>query len=145
MFLGDEGSGAYLGKKLISAYFNHEMPDDLANMFKNDYEITLEKVLDTIYKKPFPNRYLAAFSPFLKKNIHYPFVQNFVKSAFADFFDKMIVCYPDYKNYSLGFVGSIAEVYQDILFNIANEYGMKIEKISKNPILDLLKYHQAKL
>lgn len=143
--LGDEGSGAYLGKKLISAYFNHEIPDDLANMFKNDYEITLEKVLDAIYKKPSPNRYLAAFSPFLKKNMHHPFVQNFVRNAFVDFFNKMIICYPNYKNFPLGFVGSIAEVYQDVLFEVSNEYGMKIEKISKNPILDLLHYHQAKL
>lgn len=143
--LGDEGSGAYLGKKLIKAYFYNEIPADLALLFKTEYNISLENVLDAIYKQPSPNKYLAGFSPFLKKNIQIPYVRNFVKETFVDFINKMILCYPNYKNYPLGFVGSIAQVYEDVLTEVTNDFGMKIEKISKNPIQDLLKYHQTKI
>ena len=67
--LGDEGSGAYLGKMFITDFLNNELPNNLYNKFINEYEITKENILDAIYSKPFPNRFLASFTRFLLHNM----------------------------------------------------------------------------
>lgn len=143
--LGDEGSGAYIGKKWLNAYFNNEIPDELSLKFKGKYQIQLEDVLDSVYKKPSPNKYLASFSPFLSENISDAFVQKFLNQVFTDFFEKMVFCYPNYSNYPLGFVGSISHVYQDILIQVAQKHNMMVEKIIKQPANELLKFHQELL
>lgn len=143
--LGDEGSGTYIGKKWLNAYFNNEIPNDLSLKFKGKYQVQLEDVLDSVYKKPSPNKYLASFSPFLSENISDAFVQKFLNQVFTDFFEKMVFCYPNYSNYPLGFVGSISHVYQDILIQVAQKHNMMVEKIIKQPADELLKFHQELL
>ncbi len=140
--LGDEGSGAYIGKKWLNAFFNHELPANLTSEFQNKYQISLENVLDNVYKKPAPNQYLASFSPFLYEHLSDVFVRDFLYQIFAQFFKKMIFCYPDFQKYPLGFVGSIAFAYQSIIFQLAHDYSVQIEKIIKQPADDLLVYHQ---
>lgn len=140
--LGDEGSGAYIGKQLLSAYFNHEIPMNLATIFENEYSVKIETVLESVYKKPFPNKYLASFSPFVKKNIENDFFYSMVKKSFTAFFSKMVTKLPDYKKFPIGFVGSIAYIYQDILLQVAHEFEMRDVKVIKNPAIELIKYHQ---
>ncbi len=140
--LGDNGSGTDIGKHFLTAYFNNELPFLIAEKFENEYHISLEQVLDNVYKKPFPNRYLASFSPFIKQNIDNVFVFNMVKKSFIDFFNKMILKLPEYKTYPIGFVGSIAYTYKEILMQVSKEFGFSEVTIIKNPANELIKYHQ---
>lgn len=143
--LGDEGSGAVIGKKWLNAYFNHEMPDFLAEKFKICFDVQLEVVLENVYKKPSPNQYLASFSPFICENREEEFVQVFLEDIFSDFFRKMVFCYPNYQDYPLGFVGSIAFAYQDVIKSLAEKSNLFIEKIVKQPADELLMFHQKLL
>lgn len=143
--LGDEGSGAYIGKKWMNAFFNHELPTDLSDKFQKKYQITLENVLENVYKKPTPNQYLASFSPFLSEHISNHFVEQFLEQIFDDFFKKMVFCYSNFQHYPLGFVGSIAFAYRDIILKVAQKHSLQVDKIIKQPADDLLIFHQKKL
>lgn len=138
--LGDEGSGTYFGKALITGYLYDTMPDDLQRAFNKAYEITKELVIQNVYQKPFPNFYLASFAKFMSPNKEHPFIVNLLYRGFIDFIQTNIQSYPDYKNYNCHFVGSIAYHFQDILKDACNEYNVTVGKILKRPIDDLFNY-----
>jgi N-acetylglucosamine kinase-like BadF-type ATPase len=139
--LGDECSGAYLGKTLINNYFKKVMPNDLAAEFFKEYQISEKEVLDRVYKQASPNQYLANFSPFLKKHEKHPYVQNIIKSAFQTFLDYNITKYSDYKNYKIGFIGSIGFYFGEIIGQILEERQIVLNKILEKPIEGLIEYH----
>ncbi|MBE9468593.1 MAG: N-acetylglucosamine kinase, partial [Bacteroidetes bacterium] len=91
--LGDEGSGAYLGKIFIADFLNNELPDNIANKFSKEYELTKENILEAIYSKPFPNRFLASFTKFLFENKNNGYVIGLLSRNFNVFFDKTICKY----------------------------------------------------
>jgi N-acetylglucosamine kinase-like BadF-type ATPase len=142
--LGDEGSGAILGKKLMSDALKNQLPPDLISIFMKEYDLTLEKVLDHVYKKPFPNRYLAQFVPFIKENIQYPPIYNIVYGSFNEFFTRNICQYPHSEETALGFIGSVAYHFADILQTIARERHFKIVDIAQHPMKGLVKFHAEK-
>jgi glucosamine kinase len=139
--LGDEGSGAVLGKLLVSKYFNRELPGHLMAKFEKRYALSREELLDNVYKKPFPNRYLAKFSQFLFHNLSDPYIYKLVYDAFADFFDKNVLYYENYADYKVHFTGSIAFYYSNILRQVANDKGIVVKNILENPIAGLTLYH----
>jgi N-acetylglucosamine kinase-like BadF-type ATPase len=140
--LGDEGSGAYLGKQLISAYFSGELPEHLQKLFAQKYPAELAEVLDKVYRQPFPNRYLASFVEFLNANKSDSFVKELVGSAFDIFFKKQVLRYDDYKKYPLCFVGSVSFIFADELRKSAEKHGLAISKIEQTPLDGLLKFHK---
>lgn len=139
--LGDEGSGAYLGKKLLIAYNRGFLPEDLRKLFWENYKITGDEVIDNIYTKILPNRFSAGFSKFVGENIAHPFINNLVKSSFRDFFQNIVAYYPDFSTYSFNCVGSVAFNYLPQLKEVAAEFNMPIGNIVRNPVEGLLKYH----
>jgi N-acetylglucosamine kinase-like BadF-type ATPase len=142
-WLGDEGSGGYLGKKLIIAYLRDELPDEIRFDFDKEYQLTKAELMDNIYKKPNPNRYVARFAGFIFEHLTHPYVSHLVKSAFHQFFEYFVCRFPGYNEYPIHFTGSVAFYYQEVLRFIAAEKGLQIGNILESPITGLTWYHSG--
>jgi glucosamine kinase len=140
--LGDEGSGAYLGKKLIQAFLREELPADLQENFAKRYNVTKDDVLDRVYSQPFPNRYLASFAKYGFDKRRHPAIYPLIHRSFSDFFENHICRYPGYSALPVHFVGSIAFYFGDILRQIARERQVRVQHILESPIAGLTLYHQ---
>lgn len=141
--LGNEGSGSYLGRHLVSDLLKNQLPDTLKNTFFEEYQTNQNEILKNIYSKPNADIYLASISQFLKRHIDEPECYNIVYDCFCHFFERNIVMYDCPKELPINFVGSIAYNYKDILQNVACEYGYWIDKIEENSITGLIDYHNS--
>ena len=139
--LGDEGSGAVLGKLFIGDLLKNQLPAGLKEKFLERYQLTPADIIDRVYRKPFPNRFLATLSPFISEHITIPEVRQLVKQSFKTFLVRNVMQY-DYQHYAVGFNGSVAWYYRDILEEALSETGLKMGIIIKAPMEGLLKYHQ---
>lgn len=139
--LGDEGSGAYMGKKMLTDFLNLEMPPDIMMLLKEELKLNPENILDAIYKKPNPNRYMASFAKFIKDHEQNRYFADLIKSCLNDFFTKHILKYEHARNSPLHFVGSIAYYFQDNLLALAKEHKIQIGKILRSPMEGLIEYH----
>lgn len=140
--LGDEGSGCYIGKKLLTDYLRGYMPEVVRTRFWETYKLTPEEVTDRVYTKPLANRFCASFSKFVyDNNVHAEYSRNIVKTSFVDFFENIVSHYPNYKDYSFNCIGSVGYNFRNVLEETAIEYGMKVGKIIRSPIDDLVRYH----
>ena len=139
--LGDEGSGAYMGKLFINDYFKRAIPDDFKQTIANELPLDEADVLNAVYRAEYPSRYLAGFSLFLGKHIGHSYVQNLIQRSFTDFFINNIERYNDYENYSVNFVGSIAYQYSGLLKEVASKRNITIGNILDKPIDGLKKFH----
>jgi glucosamine kinase len=139
--LGDEGSGAVMGRKLVNAYFKREMPSELEFLFLEKYKLTLEELLLKTYKEAFPNRYLANFTYFLKENLENPWVHQFVAGVFKEFVEKNIVKYPAFRDYPVSFTGSLGYAFKDILQKLLLEFEIQCGTIQDKPVEALVNYH----
>ncbi|MBF6628267.1 MAG: N-acetylglucosamine kinase [Proteiniphilum sp.] len=140
--LGDEGSGSYIGKKLIGDYIREVMPDAVSNDFFDSFQLTGMELLNKVYEHPLPNRYCASFAKFAGEHLqedHY--YESLVEGAFHDFFRNIVVRYPNYREYSFNCVGSIAYYFRDLLERVVIDQGMKTGKIDKDPMKGLVAYH----
>ncbi|GGK84256.1 BadF/BadG/BcrA/BcrD ATPase family protein [Rufibacter glacialis] len=143
--LGDEGSGGYMGKLLVQAFLNLEMPTDVHQAFMDRYNTNRDEIVDHVYSKPYPNRYMATYAKFLFDHQQHPFIHGLITKCFSDFFEKTVVKYPDYQHKETHFVGSIAFYFKDILLAVAKQYGIAVGKILESPIAGLSLYHQQNL
>lgn len=139
--LGDEGSGAVLGKLLVGNLLKNQMTPGLKDEFLQQTGLTLAEIIEHVYRKPFPNRFLAGFSPFLAQHLHDPSVHNLILESFCEFFRRNVMQYEDYQQYKVHFTGSIAFYYQEILYAAANLMNISIGNISQSPMEGLLQYH----
>ncbi len=140
--LGDEGSGCYIGKKLIVDYLRGYMPEAVRENFWNTFKLTTDEIEDNVYTKPLANRFLASFSKFVyDNNVHIEYTRNLVKTSFEDFFKNLVSHYPDYKSHEFNCIGSVGYNFRNVLEEVATDYGMKIGKILRSPIDDLVKFH----
>jgi len=142
-FLGDEGSGCYIGKRILGDYMKGYMPKGLRESFYDNFALTNEDIFDNIYNKPLPNRFCAGFSKFLYdyKESYEDYAFSTVNFAFSAFFENLVTHYPNYKDYKLNCVGSVGYSFRDILSVVADRYEMGIGKIIRSPIDDLVNYH----
>ncbi len=141
---GDEGSGAYLGKLLLTAYLRKKLPGPIRDDFEKQFNYSVENILDSVYGKPHPNRFLASFSPFISKHRNDEFILDLIRQNFHDFFRDQVTQYTDYKKKPLGIVGSVGFYFQDIFKEIASGYDMKVSKIIQSPITGLVEYHNTR-
>lgn len=139
--LGDEASGGYLGKRLLSDFIKGLMPQELEKIFIERYHLDYMSIVTKVYREPLPSRFLASFSPFLSEFKENPYVHKLLCSSFDEFFARNIVHY-DYKKYDVNFVGSIAYYYRPFLEESALNHGMRVGKILKAPIEGLVEYHK---
>lgn len=138
---GDDGSGAQIGKALLSAYLRMEMPSDIAPVFENKYQLSVEGILDAVYKKPFPNRYLASFAVFASEHIAHPYISSIVKDCFRNFFVEQVTHYKQCKDYPVHFTGSISYYFSNLLKEVAEEFQLQTGTIQPTPIDGLIRFH----
>jgi glucosamine kinase len=140
--LGDEGSGCYIGKKLLTDYIRGYMPEEVRQAFWDTYKLTPDDVMDNVYTKPLANRFCASFSKFVYDNtVNVTYSRQIVKSAFDDFFRNLVSRYPDYRKYTFNCIGSVGYTFRNVLEETVAEYGMEMGRIVRSPIDDLVKYH----
>ncbi len=140
--LGDEGSSVALGRRLLSDCFKRQLPPAVCDEFMSEYDLTMESVLENIYKKPLANRYMAQFTPFIAKHREITQVHNILISCFTDFFKRNVIAY--HKPWlPVHFVGSVATVFSEELIETANSLGMKTGQFIQNPIDGIVSYHTS--
>lgn len=144
--LGDEGSGAYIGRRLVSDVLKHQLSEDVRNMFFEETKENEASIIQKVYRCPFPNRYLASLSPFCYRHRHHPAVHNLLVDCFSQFFIRNILSAPWYAdtadNY-MHFVGSIAHYYHEELAKAAERHGIRLGVVMQSPLEGLIQYHQS--
>ena len=139
--LGDEGSGSYFGKILLSEWLYHRMPAELAEDFAKEYNLTKEGIFEAVHHKADPNVYLASFSPFISKHLDHPYFREMVYDGLDKFVNIHVLCYDNYKDVPVHFVGSIAYYFKEVLQKVAIKYSFTVGKIEKRPVEPLTQYH----
>jgi glucosamine kinase len=141
--LGDEGSGAVLGKKLLSDVLKNQLPEHLIKAFFETYGLSQAEIMDRIYRKPFPNRFMAGFTPFLSAHIHESSLHELVLKSFREFFIRNISQFPQASEYPVHFTGSIARYFSNILKEAAQLQGFTVGNIVQAPMEGLIRYHRS--
>ena len=140
-WLGDEGGGGNLGKRLVTAFLHGQLPPDLHAAFAARYNLDRLAVLDRAYNQPSPNRYFAGFAPFLSEHRAVPFVQELVRGAFADFLALYVTRLPGHTQHPIHFVGSVAAHFADWLGDLVLQNGLHLGRFVSAPIDGLVAYH----
>ena len=139
--IGDEGSGAVLGKTLIADYIKNQMPENILAEFKKFYNGTYLDVVNHVYKQPFPNRWLANFTKFMYEKREDDYIHNMSVNSFTLFFNRNITQFDSWKDMEVGFVGSIAYYFEKELKEAAQKCEITVSEIYQNPIEGLIEYH----
>ena len=142
--LGDEGSGAVLGKMFLSDVLKGLAPKDVTADFFEKFRISPNEVMESVYNRPFPNRFLSTISYFLADYTNDDYVFELITGNLRNFFTRN-VCQYDYKNYPIRFVGSLAYSYAAILREVAREFGIELEIIEETPMNGLIEFHSLNI
>ena len=138
--LGDEGSGAALGRVFLGDALKGLAPQELTDAFFDKYKVTRAEVLDAVLNNPAATRNLRTYSFFLSEHLDSPYVHDMIAREFRRFFERNVSQY-DYKSYPVNFVGSIATTYSEILLEVANDFGATVRKIVLSSMPGLVAYH----
>ncbi|MGI4735483.1 MAG: hypothetical protein ACRYG7_09910 [Janthinobacterium lividum] len=142
-FLGDEGSGSFLGKRLLRDYLRGLLPDGLQEALKEDYQLgSRNDIIDRLYNQPLPNRFLASFAKFAYDHNNVSYCRQIVVEAFEAFFQNIVLHYPGYQDLTFNCIGSVGYNFRDALTQVANGHGMQVGKIIRSPIDDLVSFHE---
>jgi N-acetylglucosamine kinase-like BadF-type ATPase len=141
--LGDEGSGSYLGKKVLQYYLYDTFDTELKEKFDAVYQTTAPQILEAVYKKPLANRYLAQYALFLAQNRGHYMIENILEDGLNDFFFQHLCKYREIWTHPVHFVGSIADGFRDVLEQLCRSYEFELGHIFKNPMPGLIRYHQS--
>ncbi len=139
--IGDEGSGNHIGKQLLRDYCYKKMPTDLSEKFENEYDTEIPSIIDNIYHKNQVSKYLASFSRFAYENIEHDYIKNLCSKCFDEFIEYFILRYETSKDLKIGFVGSIAYYFQELLSERLENHKLRLGKVIKSPIEGLIEFH----
>ncbi len=140
-FFGDEGSGAHMGRIFIKDYLLGNLPKEINNAFKKEYNYSRDNILDAVYNLPFPNRFLASFSSFYADHLSNKYIYQLITDSFREFFINQLEKYSKYKDVPVRFTGSVSYYFEYPLRQIANEFEVIVDKIVRSPIKALGEYH----
>ena len=143
--LGDEGSGAFFGKKLLSAFLYNHLPIEISDDFTNSYGLETHEIITNIYVKPNANTYLASFAPFLTRHKSNPFIKSMLHNGMKEFLSVHVMSYPNALDLKMNFIGSIAFHFQDSIYSAAKELGLSIGNFIQAPVDGLVDYHKKYL
>ncbi|NCT94972.1 MAG: N-acetylglucosamine kinase [Chitinophagaceae bacterium] len=140
--LGDEGSGAYLGKKVVQYYLYQTFDEELMARFEKRFLTNRMEILERVYKQPLANRYLASFAIFLAENRGHYMIENIIEDGLNDFYFTHLYKYRESWTLPIHFVGSIAYGFRDVLKDLCNTYELELGKVLKAPMDGLTAYHR---
>jgi N-acetylglucosamine kinase-like BadF-type ATPase len=139
--LGDEGSGNAIGRKLLADVLKNQLPEEIRKTFFDTYPVTTGEILDNVYRKPFPNRYLAQYAKFVSANIAHPEMKALASNCFREFFSRNVMQYEAAQRLPIHFTGSVAFYFSDIIRTIVGEFGWTAGNIVREPMEGLIDYH----
>lgn len=139
--LGDEGSGAVIGRLFVGACLKNQLTAGIKEKFLSEYNLTPALILDKVYKQPMPNRFLASLSPYILNHIQDETVYNLVYNTFNDFLVRNVMQYDNYKRLPIHFTGSVAYHYQAVLRKLAIDMNINIGNITQSPMEGLIQYY----
>lgn len=139
--LGDEGSGAYLGKRFLGDCIKQQLPSSLLKGLLEEYQLTLPSILDKVYRQPLANRFLASLTPYIYKCKSKPEVHHFLTTCFADFFQRNVLSYPDCHQLPVSFTGSIAWYFRPEIEETARKFNLHPSVFIQAPIQELKRFH----
>ena len=139
--VGDEGSGATLGRQLVGDALKNQLTPGLKEKLLEEYNLTPALIIERVYRQPFPSRFLASLAPFLLKHIDDKSIRRIVSGGFSGFFERNVMQY-DYRKNKVHFVGSIAWYFTDILKEVAADKEIVIGKIEQSPMPGLIEYYK---
>ena len=140
--LGDEGSGAVLGRKFLNAVLKQTLPENICKRFLQESGLDMAEIINRVYRSPAPNRFLASMSKYIHGYLDEKEVRDIVIDNFEDFIRNNILAYGD-EFRTINVVGSIAFHYKEQLTEAASRNGFQIGKIIKSPIEGLIEYHMS--
>ena len=139
--LGDEGGGADIGKRLVNALHKRNLSDHLREAIIAEEGLSMDQILENVYNKPHANRYLASLTKIAAKHIENQEIRNIVSAAFEDFIEKNISKYSKYSSLEIGFAGSVAWYFREVLAEVMEKHHLKISQTIPSPIEGLVTYH----
>lgn len=139
---GDEGSGNYMGKRVLQYYAYKTFDAELHAFFEMEFGNDLDHILHKIYREPFPNRYLASFVKLLRENRGHYMVENIIEDCLNDFFRQYILKYRESWKQAIHFTGSVAYGFKDVIASLCHQYELELGKIIKTPLEGLVAYHR---
>ena len=140
--LGDEGSGAYMGKRMLVDYVRGRVSDAARRVIEAAVPYHGDEIIDIIYTKPFPNRFCGQYGKLIHDNLSIPYFHDLAEDSFCQLFEQIISLYPDYRSYAFNCVGSVGWYFQDILKPVVRRYGMEVGTLLRTPMEGLIHYHQ---
>jgi N-acetylglucosamine kinase-like BadF-type ATPase len=139
--LGDEGSGAYLGRKTVQYFIYNTFDEELMHKFNLKFNTTYREILQQVYKEPWPNRYLASFTTFLGENRGHYMVENIIEDGISDFFFTHLYKYPETWRFPIHFTGSVAWHFRDVIKELCQAFELQLGTIMQSPMKGLILYH----
>jgi N-acetylglucosamine kinase-like BadF-type ATPase len=140
--LGDEGSGAYLGKKVLQYYLYKTFDEELMHAFETEYSVKKDQILDAIYKQALANKYMASFALFLSKHRGHYMIENIIEDGINDFFFTHLNKLNESWLHPIHFSGSVAYSFKDTIKQLAAAYELEVGKIIRSPMEGLIEYHK---
>jgi N-acetylglucosamine kinase-like BadF-type ATPase len=143
--VGDEASGNYFGKKVISMYFNNVMPQELKEILESSYETDITTINKNVYNTNRANVFLSKYFPFIIETKNHPLIQRLIKDTLDEFINLHVKCFSNYNEVKINFIGSVAYFLSEEIHDAAKRNNLKAGKILKNPIKKLIEFHFEKI
>lgn len=139
--LGDEASGSWFGKRLLSLHLYHKLDPVVDADFVSTFGFSKDDIVNRVYQEPNANVFLASFMTFIGRHQEVPQIISLLEEGFQAFIDVHVKCYKNYKEVPVHFVGSVAYHFQPVLRHVCEREGISVGQIIKRPIDGLANYH----
>ena len=142
--MGDEASGNYFGKKILSLYFNNIMPDELKKILEASFETDIAIVNEKVYNTSRANVFLAKYFPFIIETKSHPLIQKLIKDTLDEFITLHVKGFSNCREVEINFIGSVAYFLSEEINQALKRHNLKLGRILKNPIKRLIEFHLQK-
>lgn len=142
--LGDEGSGAFMGKILLNRLYKRDLSNKIKVLLEEWKNVELQNVIEKIYRSPYANTFLASFVPFIKLYEEEEEISDLIEACLKLFFTRNVLKYKEAQAYKLRMVGGVAHTFSEQIKTLGNKYGIVVDKIIKQPIDELGNFYKSK-
>ncbi|MCM1318935.1 MAG: hypothetical protein NC217_00965 [Muribaculaceae bacterium] len=141
--LGDEGSGAAIGKRFLRYYLRGDINSEVCKHLEAEYDLSINEIYKHVYRAPAANKYLASWTHRIHQFIDDESIRGVVAEEFDLFFQNILLRYDEVRRLPIGFIGSVAYYFEPVLTDVAARYDVHISKIEQDPIQGLINYHKT--